>query len=111
MRKQGERGEFPNLFEQPDEELPSDPMELPRPQVEDRSAGFVISKGRVWFYAHAGASEHVFMQQMWEDEEWHLFATESGASSSLDVLYRKHSWREVRVNGNVCVEEQLLFSV
>ena len=38
------RGEFPNLFEQPDEELPSDPMDLPRPQVEDRSAGSSSAK-------------------------------------------------------------------
>ena len=26
------------------------------------------------------------------------------------LLYSEHSWREVRVNGNVCVEEQLLFA-
>ena len=25
--------------------------------------------------------------------------------SGTFLLYRKHSWREVRVNGNVCVEE------
>ena len=25
--------------------------------------------------------------------------------SGTFLLYRKHSWREVRVNGNVCIEE------
>ena len=78
------RGELPNLFEEADEELPTDPTDSVRSQGEPgRPSSSVDAPGDGCSLGYIPEQLNMlYMQQTWEDDEWRPLANCTGASSS-----------------------------